>query len=218
MPRSPFFVAATVLLLACDETALPLPQDAARPAARPQAPEATNARNTSPAPAPDEPDQPAVEPQVERAPTAFVESTVRPLLGERQLAHRVYRGHFGPSLATTLPTAVVLTRGGVDDRLGGFAHDGKKRYDFPPLHDGDALDLVAAVLFRDVDEDLAPEVIALIAYHDEDPDAAPYFSNVVLDWDARRGRFVRRASVEGELEACANASQVMARLARLSPP
>ena len=82
----------------------------------------------------------------------------------------------------------------------------------------EALDRVAAVMFRDIDDDPDREVIVLIAYTDEDPEAPPYFSNVALDWDAQQGRFVRLEQVEGEIEAFGTAGEVIAHLRQLSPP
>ena len=156
-----------------------------------------------------------------RAPQRYIDRSIRPLLHGRALAHRVYRGRFGPSAVTGQPTAVVLAHAaapGKAPRLVGFAHSDDTRFDFPALQDeDDAFQRVAAVMFRDVDEDSDREVIVLVAYNDEDPQAPPYFSNVVLDWDAPQGRFVRLEQLEGEIEALATASEVTARLRALSP-
>lgn len=153
---------------------------------------------------------------VTRASKNTLRRSVKPLLRGRALAHRVYEARFGPTASTDAPTAVVLTRGGEPPELGGFALSGGTQFAFPRLHDGDTpLDRVAAVMFRDVDRDPDREVIALVAYADEDPEAPPYFSNVVLDWDASRGRFVRLEQLEGEVEALHTAAEVLARLRKL---
>lgn len=233
MPRSPFFVVALALLAgACnDPPEIELPHDAARPAAAPQ-----SAPTAAPAPteAPPQPSAtrprsapPGMQPSpraklpdgVERAPRDYVQKTANPQLTDRTLAHRVYRSSLGPSHDTGQPTAVVLTRDkGKVARLGGFALSGETRYEFPPLHDGDALDRVAAVVFHDVDDDPDREIVLLISYKDEDPQAASYFSNVVLDWDVPGGRFVRLSAVEGEIEAYRTAGEVLAHLEQLTPP
>ena len=215
------------LLGACDNTAVEIPHDAARPVA------------PAVAIAPEEPRHPAevaevaairldlptsgpeLPADVARAPKGYIKRMIRPHLRGRALAHRVYQAHFGPTASTGAPTAVVLARTnepGKSGRVSGFAHSKNERFDFPPLHDGDALDRVAAVMFRDIDDDPDREVIVLIAYTDEDPEAPPYFSNVALDWDAQQGRFVRLEQVEGEIEAFGTAGEVIAHLRQLSPP
>jgi hypothetical protein len=112
---------------------------------------------------------------------------------------------------------VVLTRGGQPPELGGFALSDGEQFAFPRLHDGDTpLHRVAAVVFRNVDGDPDRELIALVEYEDEDPEAPPYFSNVVLDWDAPRGRFVRLEQLEGEVESLHTAGEVLARIRKLA--
>lgn len=213
-----------LLVGACDNSAVEIPHDAARPVApavaiAPDAPEAaaTHERVRLDLPA-SGPELPA---DVSRAPKNYVKRMIRPHLRGRALAHRVYQARFGPTTATGAPTAVVLARTtepGKPGRVSGFAHSKTERFDFPPLHDGGALERVAAVMFRDIDDDPDREVIVLIAYADEDPEAPPYFSNVALDWDAQQGRFVRLEQVEGEIEAFSTAGEVLAHLRQLNPP
>ena len=204
----------------CQEASIELPRDAARPmrpaaALAPVAPDKPSAAapdlNSSAAPA-----GAMLGGEVTRVPKATLRASVTPLLRGRALAHRVYQARFGPTATTDAPTAIVLTQTGTPLELGGFALSGGKQYALPRLHDGDgALQRVVAIMFRNVDLDPDREVIALITYADEDPEAPPYFSNVVLDWDASRGRFVRLEQLEGEVEALPTAGDVLARLRKL---
>lgn len=224
MTRARLGLALVWLLGACDNAAVELPHDAARPLAPPVA----IARPEPEAPTPDPPlrldlptSGPALPADVSRAPKSYVQRVLQPHLRGRALAHRVYQARFGPTASTGAPTAVVLARTtepGTPGRISGFAHSKGERFDFPPLHDGDTLDRVAAVMFRDIDDDPDREVIVLIAYVDEGPEAPPYFSNVALDWDAQQGRFVRLERVEGEIEAFSTAGEVVAHLRRLNLP
>lgn len=208
-------------LVGCPDPSIELPRDAARPLSRPAAAISHEAEPKHP---PAEPSPKAttsvaaseLEGDVTRASKQTLRHSVEPLLRGRALAHRVYEARFGPTITSGAPTAVVLTRGGQPPELGGFALSAGEPFAFPRLHDGDTpLDRVAAVMFRDVDQDPDREVIALVAYADEDPEAPPYFSNVVLDWDASRGRFVRLEQLEGEIEALHTAGEVLARLRKL---
>jgi len=215
---------STALLLGCGDEIVELPRDAARPLAAPPIAAAEHA--TAPkADATPIPDTPVVGP----VPAADVSATsqrdldrvVTPMLHGRALAHGVYQARFGPSSSTGQPTAIVLTRSATPSgpsTLGGFAVSGRTRFELPILHDGDALHSVAAIMFRDVDDDPDREVIVVVSYRDEDPAAPPFFSNVVLDWDVPQARFVRRERLEGELEAMRTAGEVAAHLRRLNPP
>lgn len=218
------FIAHCVLLSStsgCPDPSLELPRDAARPLSRPAA-TLSHAEKTQPERvAAEEGATPAlaaseVQGEVTRASKELLRRSVKPLLRGRALAHRVYQARFGPTASTDAPTAVVLTRGGQPPQLGGFALSAGTQFAFPRLHDGDTpLDRVAAVMFRDVDGDPDREFVAIVAYADEDPQAPPYFSNVVLDWDASRGRFVRLEQLEGEVEAMHTAAEILARLHEL---
>lgn len=212
-------------IVGCPDPSIELPRDAARPLSRPAA-ALSHTEKPKPTPTRDEPEAApdataAVVPSeleggVARASKKTLRSSVEPLLRGRALAHRVYEARFGPTVSTHAPTAVVLTRGGHPPELGGFALSAGEQFAFPRLHDGDdPLERVAAVMFRNVDRDPDREIIALVAYADEDPEAPPYFSNVVLDWDASRGRFVRLEQLEGEIEALHTAGEVLARLRKL---
>lgn len=209
----------------CPDPSIELPKDAARPLSRPAAAVAYAA---DPAANVDGAKRDALEEATvplatselsggaKRVSKSTLRDSVKPLLRGRALAHRVYEARFGPTASTDAPTAVVLTRGGQPPELGGFALSGGEQFAFPRLHDGNApLARVAAIMFRDVDGDPDREVIALVAYADEDPEAPPYFSNIVLDWDAPRGRFVRLEQLEGEVEALHTAGEVLARLRTL---
>lgn len=237
MVRARLGLAFVCLASACDNNGVEIPHDAARPVAPSvaltpdaapshpaSAPQQTPAapRAETPQPRLDLPAAgPALPADVSRTPKSTINRLIRPHLRGRALAHRVYQARFGPSATTGAPTAVVLARTtepGEPTRVSGFAQSKSQRYEFPRLHDGDALDRVAAVMFRDLDDDQDREVIILIAYSDEDPEAPPYFSNVALDWDAQQGRFVRLEQIEGEIEAFSTAGEVLAHLRRLSPP
>ncbi|MCR9161343.1 MAG: hypothetical protein ACE37F_12210 [Nannocystaceae bacterium] len=221
MKRAGLGLALVTLASACDNAAVELPHDAARPVA----PSVAHGSEPAQVEAPRQVvklDLPALTPtppaDVARTPKRYIKRMIGPHLRGRALAHRVYQARFGPSATTGAPTAVVLARStgpGTAGRVSGFAHSKNERFDFPPLHDGDALDRVAAVMFHDVDDDPDREVIVLIAYADEDPEAPPYFSNVALDWDAQQGRFVRLDQVEGEIEAFRTAGEVLAHLRHL---
>lgn len=223
MSRFSLVLTALCLLAGCPDPSIELPRDAARPVSPPavaiaHADEAQGTRDEPELGAQPLPAEPPAElsGEVSRASKKTIRTAIEPLLRGRALAHRVYEARFGPTANTDAPTAVVLTRGGQPPELGGFALSGGKQFAFPRLHDGDTpLHRVAAIMFRDVDRDPDREIIALIAYADEDPEAPPYFSNVVLDWDAPRGRFVRLEQLEGEVEALHTAGEVLARLRKL---
>ncbi len=217
-------------LLACDTTdPVELPSDAARPlrpAAAVKAAPAPVSAGPAPSPAADEPGpgEPA-DAQIRRASKADIRRWVRPHLRGRELAHRVFEARVGPSIRTGDPVFIVLTRQvrTGPDRFEGFAVSGETRYDFPALHEEWAAHRIAAVMFRDVDDDPAPEVIVLAEYAEpsDDPEQAErFFSNAVLDWDPAGDRFVRLESVEGEIEAFENASALSAHLRRIGrlPP
>lgn len=233
--RLPLVLIFAGSVAACDADAVELPRDAARPIAPPAVVSVAadpvpvpEDRDAGPPPKADLPPSSDLPPDVSRASSRYVHRNVTPRLHGRALAHRVYQARFGPSSATGDPTAVVLTRSarpGEPSRVAGFALSKGERFDFPALHEGGdegargpALDRVAAVMFRDVDTDPDLEVIVLIAYEDEVPEAPPFFSNVVLDWDAPAGRFVRVERLEGEIEAFSTAGEVAAHLRRISPP
>ncbi len=213
-------VAVWALVGACDDAAVQLPTDAAYPirpsaavpAPRAQppatpAPDATPAEDPVPEPLPDA----DADPDVRRASRSYIKRTVQPMLHGAPLAHGVYRALFGPSARTGAPTALVLTR--AEQRLAGFALSEGERFALPPLHDGSVLDRVAAVVFRDLDDDPDREVLLLVAYRDEDdPQGSPYFSNVVLDWNATTAQFERLEQIEGEIEAMQTAGEVLAHL------
>ncbi len=226
-PAAPrlLMAAALAYVPACDQSSVQLPHDAAhpmRPAAAVPASEAASPKKSAPDPlaaaAPETEATVSETADVKRASRGYVSRIVKPALGEATLAHRVYRARFGPSSQTGAPTAVVLTRN--RGQVGGFALSEGERFPFPSLHDsepdGALLDRVAAVVFRDLDPDPDPELVVLIAYHDDDdPQGVPYFSNVVLDWDATAGRFVRLERIEGEVEAMQTAGEVLAHLRKL---
>lgn len=214
----------TLVLCACTESgSVELPSDAARPL-HPAAAVAAQAEAVPPqsaaAPAPSlaETDPPALGAEVRATPAASVRRAVRPQLRGRGLAHKVYQARFGPSADTGQPTRVVLTRHVAQGqtRLAGFGLSDGVRYDFPPLHDAGALDRVAAVMFRNVDEDADRELIVLAVF--EDPETQePFFSNLVLDWSAASKRFERHDVAEGEIEALENATAVSRHLKRVGP-
>jgi len=224
MCRFSLVVTALCFLAGCPDPSIELPRDAARPRSAPavaisHSEDAAKATRDEFATSVDTA-QPQAPPElsgaVSRTSKKAIRTSIEPLLRGRALAHRVYEARFGPTASTNAPTSVVLTRGGQPPELGGFALSGGKQFAFPRLHDGDTpLHRVASIMFRDVDRDPDREIIALIAYADEDPEAPPYFSNVVLDWDAPRGRFVRLEQLEGEVEALHTAGEVLARLRKL---
>ena len=220
MSRFSVLLAALWLHTGCTDPSIELPRDAARPLSPPAVAiaHASDAPTSSEEPAtPLDPEPPKAATDlsggVRRVSKKTIRASVEPLLRGRALAHRVYEARFGPTVRTDAPTAVVLTRGGQPPELGGFALSDGESFPLPRLHDGETpLHRVAAVMFRNVDGDADREVIAIVAYADEDPEAPPYFSNVVLDWDAPRGRFVRLEQLEGEVEALHTAGEVLARL------
>lgn len=225
MPRFSLVLTALCLATGCPDPSVELPRDAARPIAPPaaalsqatKAKETTRQEPTGPTVAGPDSETPSLTGDVARASKATIRTSIKPLLRGRALAHRVYEARFGPTAATDAVTAVVLTRGGQPPELGGFALSAGQQFAFPRLHDGDTpLHRVAAVVFRNVDDDPDREVIALVEYEDEDPEAPPYFSNVVLDWDASRGRFVRLEQIEGEVESLHTAGEVLARIRRVA--
>ncbi len=224
MRRFSLVFGLSCLVPGCSDPSIELPKDAARPLSPPAAavafdPEAPPRQHAEPDTL-EELEPPLASSELSGGVTRVTRDVLReavdPLLRGRALAHRVYEARFGPTASTDAPTAVVLTRGGQPPELGGFALSAGAQFPFPRLHDGETpLAKVAAVMFRNVDRDPDREVIVIVAYNDEDPEAPPYFSNVVLDWDAPRARFVRLEQIEGEVESLHNSAEVLARLRTL---
>lgn len=206
-----------LVLFACEgDGPIELPKDAARPFQPAAALPATALE--PPTVEKEEPSTPwsPEDANVRATSRARIRTDVRPQISPaHKLAHKVYEAHFGPSARTHEPTSVVLTRhedNALGMRLAGFALSDGQRFEFPPLHEEWSSERVAAIVFRDVDDDPDLELIVLASYIDPTEPDAPFFSNVVLDWNHSRGAFTRLATIEGEVEAFSNATAVLRHL------